>query len=322
MENNNNLHEGSKQQDAAFQVRIDEYWINKFDDLLQETYRGSAPKGAKKVMLESILAYYMDGKKKEDDEKTLAFNSDIRLISENLNTILSTIKSMTRKAQNTVASEKNLAAQTIENLERDLERKKIRIEALENRNAELENTNNVFNAVKESMENRIIELELTLKNEREGHSQALQSANNDIKDLKLQYGDLLKENKALKQFEDENSKLKEKLESEKTSVKVLNESMLIKDNKITDLENKINELHAEVKSVQSNKNKDIDDMKKILEEKLSVEKEKAVIAVEKEFNKLQVELIKVMGIINAKDSEIDRLNKELESKQVGEVKQQ
>lgn len=273
--------EPKKQKAGLGAIRPDDYVENEFKKM------AAHKKLSQTEMFECMFWNFIKGEDKEKKEQAINYESEINLISKDLNNVLSHIKSITEKAQNTVIAVNSNAEQTEKNLKLELDTVSKKLEEIEKRNLELEQTNEMFNYIKNSLDAKIVEF-----------NEILDKKSTEIKELKVlvkerdnQVKELDKENSVLKsensKLQSKNQNLLEQAYNNETKIKSLevantnfqstiNNIELLKKAEISAVEEKyqsiIYELNAKIRAYDEAKNKEIEDIKNRITTKMEAER--------------------------------------------------
>lgn len=218
----------NKQKAGLGAVRPDDYTKTKFKEM------ASNVNVSQTEMFERLLWSYVTKEREEEKRQAIDYKSEINLISMDLNNILNHFKSITEKAQETNLGITANAEQTEQNLTTKIDTLNKRIEELETRNRELEKTNDVFEDIKVSLENRNREMEDSMKSKEIELQDIIKNRDIELTDFKS----LLKEN---------NVDLKES----KKQVESLEKDNDKQHKEITRLSNELNNKEARLHSLES-----------------------------------------------------------------------
>lgn len=162
--------EKKKQKAGLNAVRPDGFIEEKFKTMAKDNRLSQTE------MFNRIFLSYLRDVRYEGRKEALNCESEINLISTNLNNILQHIKSIAEKAQDKIISISNNGEQAKNNLSTDLDTANKKIEFLENRNKELEKSNEIFTELKENMTKNITDLKEVLAKS-EGECRTLKEDN-------------------------------------------------------------------------------------------------------------------------------------------------
>lgn len=199
---NDDLHEDKKvtspekkRQKAGLNgVRPDEYVEGEFKDMAKKDSLSQT-----ELFQRMFWSYIRDGRQEKKDD-AISFEGELGLLSKNLETIMIQFKEIGNKSQNAVISLRGNIEQIEKNRKLENETLNLRIDELTNRNTELENTNKIFNEVREGLELKILSLEGISVDKEIEYKNLLADINekdSDIKSHGKTIGALEKENKEL-----------------------------------------------------------------------------------------------------------------------------
>lgn len=274
-----------KQKAGLNAVRPDDYVENKFKDMAKENGISQTD------MFNRIFLSYIRTQNNENKQSALNIESEINLISKDLNNIFSNFKSIADKAQNTIISIKTNAKQTEKNLTLNIDTLNKKNEELEKRNAEIEQSNSAFNEIKNTLGTKIKELEenSNLKNnELQDDAVQLKDREKTIRELKKQVDVLEKSNMRL---EKEVNRIHENLNTSEIKINNLEQSNAslnaafntlgkIKKSEIeaveSEYQSKIIRLEEKIKSFEETKENEIKNIKDSLKIEYEAEKKLAI----------------------------------------------
>lgn len=289
MDEEKNLEQNKpKQKPGLGAVRPDDYTTDKFKEMANENNISQTE------MFKRIFYNYLKNEREKKQQQALSLDSEINLISGNLNSILSIFKTITDKAQNTIISIETNADQTIKNLTLEIDTLKKQVTEYDNRNKELELSNSTFSEVKSSLENNIRELtELTGR---------LQKEKEQIKN------DLIFKNKKLTELEENYKRTSESYTSENKSLAGI----------VNNLRNELDTYHNKIKNLEIS-NSSLDDTIKNLQNL----KKSEIDAIEEKY-KLQIQdlEIKLKNFKESKDKEIQSIKRNIETEMTAARKEE
>lgn len=236
-DNKTNQEKVKKQKAGLNAIRPDDYVEKRFKDLAKENNFSQTE------MFNSIFWNYILDKKNEKKQLALNLESEINLISNDLNNILKHFKSISDKAQETIISITTNAEQTEKNLTSDIDTLGKQIEELKTRNSELELSNSTFNEVKANLESQLLEIAEKYKS----NGIELTEANKTIKE----------KDKTIKDLE-KNISLMEK--NEYSSVKEINRlkgDLINLENNVKNLQSTNDSLNNTINSIDTLKKSEI-----------------------------------------------------------------
>lgn len=273
--------EPKKQKAGLGAIRPDDYVESEFKKMAADK------KLSQTEMFEYMFWSFINGEEKKKQEEAISYESELSLISSDLNNVLSHIKSITEKAQNTVMTFKSNSEQTEKNLNLELDTLSKKIEEVRKRNLELERTNQIFNDVKNGLDSKIAELNglIEKKNiEIKEYEDLIKEQYRKTKELERQNSALEKENTKLQL---ENKKLLEQVSSNETKIKSLevvnvnfqstiNNIEVLKKAEISAMEEKyqsiISQLNDKIKSYDDAKTKEIEEVRDGIITKMEAER--------------------------------------------------
>ncbi|WP_097025448.1 hypothetical protein [Clostridium peptidivorans] len=262
--------EPKKQKAGLGAIRPADYVENEFKKMAADK------KISQTEMFEYMFWNFISGEEKGKKEEAISYESELSLISTDLNNVLSHIKSITEKAQNTVMAFKTNSEQTEKNLKLELDTLSKKIEEIKKRNLELEHTNQIFNDVKSGLDSKIAELNELLEKksvEIKEHEILVKEQYRKNKESEMQNSVLQKENTDIKL---ENKKILEQITADETKIKSLevvnanfqstiNNIEMLKKAEISAIDEKyktiISELNNKVKSYDDAKVKEVEEVK-------------------------------------------------------------
>lgn len=224
-------------------IRPDDWIEQKFRDICSDEGYSQTK------LFEHIFIYYLNSKYTNQKEEALPISSEIQLISENLDNILNHFKSIADKAQNTVISNKNNLELTINNLRKDLETATSKCQAFEKDNHDLTESNHAFISARENLDKQIVDLKDALKNK-----------SDDLRNVKAESADLLKEIKSLQQFCEDKKTTDKLLNKVKSELNIALDTINEKEHSITKLNNIIEELTSECQNLKDNYSQAIEEV--------------------------------------------------------------
>lgn len=180
--------------------------------------------------------YIRDGREAKR-ENAISFDGELGLISIHLESILIYFKTIATKSQDTVISLKSNTEQIEKNLKLEIETLNLKLVELTNRNTELENTNKIFNEIREGLEAKILKLSdtaLLRETENKKILEDIKGKDNEIKS---------------------NKKTIELIEKDKKELATVNatllENIILKDSKLGNLESTNVSVQNTVNSMES-----------------------------------------------------------------------
>lgn len=295
IENSNNAEELGKKENNPISVRIDATYKEMFEELVK------GKDISKKALLESMILNYVESDQSKKRNSNIDFSHEIALISGSINEILSTFKSMAAKAQDTLGSHKDFYDQQLQNLN-------IKIQTLENKNSQLEErnklleaANNGYNLEKEKLEKVIDETEAKIKlDERENRN------------LNSKITELLEQINILRRIERENAILRSENQELTNEINKLKSSLEEKFLENESLRRKLDVVNSEISEMMNKETEAIADIELRLKKEVEIEKKSVILQMQIQYNDLQAENIKNLGVINQKSEEINALKRNIE----------
>lgn len=287
---NSNIVEESKKDNNPLSVRVDPYYKEMFEELIKQ-------KGVpKKTLLEAMISSYIETSREDERESNISFVNEINLIAGNFNEIMNIFKTMAKKSQDTIGSQKSFFEQKIKNQDAAIQMLENNSTSLDRKVKELELENNSIKEDKEKLERAIQNL-----------SKADTSNEKDIAVYIRKNADLLEKLSVLQNQEKDNVILKAEIEKAKTEAKTLKSSF----DDIT-YENKklLKKISDQDESIIEMKNKKADEFKEfeiVIRKQAEIDKKLEILKLQLQYNELQAENIKNLGTINKQAEEITEL---------------
>lgn len=282
-----------KQKSGLNAVRPDDYVERMFKDMAKEKNFSQTE------MFERIFWSYITDQTNEKMQQAVNLDSEINLISKDLDNIMQHFKAIVEKSQQTVISVKANAEQTEKNLTMEVDTLKKTIDELGKRNFELEQSNNVFNEVKAGLESKISELaELNAEkdNALEEYSSEIKEKDKQNKELQKQIVTLEKDNEKLQKELPRINNL-ETLNSSLNST--LNNLEAIKKSEISAIEAKykviITDLETKLNSYGEAKTKELKELKNSLSLQHDADKKNAIADMKLEIAELKTKYAEVLS---------------------------
>lgn len=287
--------EENKKDNNPLSVRVDPYYKEVFEDLIKQK---NIPK---KTLLEAMISSYVDIGLEDERESNISFANEINLIAGNFNEIMSIFKTMTTKSQDTIGSQKSFFEQRIRNLETTIQMLENNNTALEEKNKLLELLNNSNKSDKEKLEKTIRDLnELDTSSEKEISVYIRKNA------------ELLEQINILQKEEKVKVLLKAEIEKAKNEIKVLKSSLEDKSYENGKLSKKISDMEESIIEVKNKKADEFKELEFFIRKEADVDKKMEILKMQLQYNELQAESLKNLGIINKKSEEIAELKLKLE----------
>ena len=271
----------NKKDKNPLSVRVDPYYKEVFEDLIKQ-------KGIpKKVLLETMIASYVESGREDEREANISFINEINLIAGNFNEIMNVFKTMATKSQDTVGSQKSLYEQKIKNLES-------RVQMLETDCNGLKEENRLFEA---TCNNHILEKEKLEKTICDLHTNDA-SGEEEISSYIRKNVELLEQITILQKAEKEYVLLKVEYEKEKSEIKVLKSSL---DDKISEnekLHKKLSDAEESIMEIKNKKAEEFKELEVVFRKEADIDKKMEILKLQIQYNELQAENLKYLGIIN------------------------
>jgi len=223
-------------------VRPDDYLLEKFKDIAKEKDISQSE------MFNRIFYYYLNGDREKKQEQALNLDSEINLISKDMENMLSHFKNMASKAQDTLISLRSNTEQTEKNLLLDIDTAAKKEEEYKKRNDELELFNSTFSKIKDDLSEQVALL--TQKNGK--MNETLEHQKNEIEE----------KSKKIKSLEDSIERMDKITEKEsnnlKATIKEIQEEAQVKDTKIRNFETTISSLNDTINNISVLKKAEIE----------------------------------------------------------------
>lgn len=305
---NEGLASKKKQKAGLNAVRPDDYVENKFKDMAKENGVSQTD------MFNRIFLSYIKNQNNENKQSALNVEAEIDLISKDLNNVLIHFKSIADKAQDTIICIQTNTEQTEKNLKLDIDTLTKKNEELTRRKTELEQSNNVFNEIKDTLEVKIKELNETvnLKNsELQDLSDQVKDKDKTIKELRKQSDMLEKTNIRL---EKEVGRIHEDLNTSEIKINNLEKSNAsmndtfialekLKKAEITSIQSKyqllITGLEEKIKSYDAAKEKEIQRLRDSFKIEYEAEKKLAIAEMKLELADVKSRYAEAVSELNA-----------------------
>ncbi len=295
IENSNNSEALDKKENNPISVRIDAAYKEMFEELVK------GKDTSKKALLESMILNYVESDQNKKRNSNIDFSYEIALISGSINEILNTFKSMAAKAQDTIGSHKDFYDQQLQNLNVKVQAHESKNSQLEERNKLLEAANNGYNLEKEKLEKLINETEAKIKSDEK-----------ENRNLNSKVTELLEQINILRRVERENAILKSENQELTNEINKLKSSVEEKFLENESLRRKLDVVNSEICEHRNKETEAIADMELRLKKEIEIEKKSVILQMQIQYNDLQSENIKNLGIINQKSEEINTLKRNIE----------
>lgn len=278
MKNDTEGTEKKKQKPGLNAVRPRDYVEIKFKELAKDNNLSQTE------MFEHMFWAFTRQERENEQEDALSLDSEVRLISENLNSILLHFKSIAAKAQDTLIAERTNAIQAQKNQEISIDTLEKQITEITKRNNELEQSNSAFTTIKEGLERQVWELKEQLnKNNLEFKEikEKVLKYQDDAEDLKISNHRLTKENEKIKETYIIAEKKAILLETANTALQaVINNFEALKKAEIQAIEGKskaqMKELQSRLLVFEEAKKKEFESFEKAMKIRLEAEKKIAI----------------------------------------------
>jgi hypothetical protein len=284
--------------ETPLSVRVDNYYKDLFLELSEK------PGFSRKRLLESMISSYIRKEKDEDRQSNLNLEHEISLISNSLEDILKSFKTISIKAQDTIGSARGFYQQQLENMKKNNEALELKIQGveeerkravLEKKEAQL--TNEELIRENKSFTEKISSMSAELAKVRDSHSAVL----NEIYNLRRIEGEnirLMTENKELLiQIEKNKDLIAQK---EKENQKLLNNYQITetkRDREVELLKGTVELLEEKIKKITNEKENDIKEFERIIRREAELNKESEILQLKQEYNNLQIQYIRDVGAL-------------------------
>lgn len=285
----------NKKDNNPLSVRVDPYYKEIFEDLIKQ-------KGIpKKVLLETMISSYVESGREDEREANISFVNEINLIAGNFNEIMNIFKAMAAKSQDTIGSQKSFYEQKIKNLETRIQMLETDCSGFEEKNRLLETTCNNLVLEKEKLEKTIYDLnEVDASGEKEISSYIRKNA------------ELLEQINILQKAEKESVLLKGEFEKGKNEIKALKSSLDEKISENEKLHKKISEAEESIMEMKNKKAEEFKELELVIRKEADIDKKMEILKLQLQYNELQAENLKNLGIINKQLEEVTELKLRLE----------
>lgn len=188
-------------------------------------------------LFENMFWSYIRDGREERRENAISFEGELGILSKNLENIMKSFKAIATNSQDTVLSLKGSTEQIEKNLNIEIGTLNLKLVELTNRNTELEDTNKVFNEVREGLKSEISNIsDIVLERETE---------NNNLQE------DITEKDKAIKSYEKTIVALERDNKVLVGENSGLLETIILKDSKLRNLESTNVSLQNTVNSMES-----------------------------------------------------------------------
>jgi len=289
-EKHNNIVEENKKDNNPLSVRVDPYYKEMFEELIK--HKGIP----KKTLLEAMISSYIESSREDGRESNISFVNEINLIAGNFNEIMNVFKTMATKSQDTIGSQKSFYEQKIKNQDAAIQTLENNVAALESKVKVLELDNNSNRADKEKLEKVIQNL-----------NDADISSEKDLTVYIKKNAELLEKLSTLQNQEKDNIILKAEIEKARTEAKELKSSLgdITYENK--KLLKKISNFDEEMIEIKNKKADEFREFENVTRKQADVDKKLEILNLQLQYNGLQAENLKNLGIINKQVEEINEL---------------
>ena len=284
----------NKKDNNPLSVRVDPYYKEMFEDLIKQ-------KGIpKKVLMETMISSYIESGHDDEREANISFVNEINLIAGNFNEIMNIFKTMTTKSQDTIGSQKSFYEQKIKNLETKMQMLEVDYKGIEDKNKLLEVAADNFKLEKEKLEKAIHDL-----------NEVDTSSEKEISKYLRKNAELLEQINGLQKVEKESVLQKGEFEKSKNEIKLLKSAL---DDKISEnekLHKKISNAEESIMEIKIKKAEEFKELELVIRKEAEVDKKMEILKLQLQYNDLQAENIKNLGIINKQLEEITQLKNRL-----------
>ena len=284
-----------KKDNNPLSVRVDPHYKEIFEELIKQ-------KGVpKKTLMEAMISSYIETSREGERESNISFVNEINLIAGNLNEIMNVFKAMATKSQDTIGSQKSFYEQKIKNQDAAIHMLENNGASLEKKARELELENNSNKADKEKLEKAIQSINTSdASNEK------------DIAVYIRKNAGLLEKLSILQNQEKDNVILKTEIEKSKNEAKTLKSSLedITYENK--KLHKKLLDLEESIVEIKSKKADEFKELEVVIRKQAEVDKKLEILKLQLQYNELQAESLKNLGIINKQTEEITVLKNKLD----------
>ena len=284
----------NKKDNNPLSVRVDPYYKDMFEDLIKQ-------KGIpKKVLMETMISSYIESGHDNEREANISFVNEINLIAGNFNQIMNIFKTMTSKSQDTIGSQKSFYEQKIKNLETKMQMLEVDYKGIEDKNKLLEVAADNFKLEKEKLEKAIHDL-----------NEVDTSSEKEISKYLRKNAELLEQINGLQKVEKESVLQKGEFEKSKNEIKLLKSALDDKINENEKLHKKISNAEESITEMKIKKAEEFKELELVIRKEAEVDKKMEILKLQLQYNDLQAENIKNLGIINKQLEEITQLKNRL-----------
>jgi len=287
----------NKKDNNPLSVRVDPYYKEVFEELIKQ-------KGIpKKVLLETMISSYVDSGHEGEKEAEISFVNEINLIASNFSEIMNIFKAIAAKSKDTIGSQKIFFEQKIKNLETRAQILETDCNGFEQKNKLLEATNNRLVLEKEKLERTIHDLkEVDVSGEKELSSYIRKNS------------ELLEQLNILHKAEKESVLLKGEIEKVKNEIVILKSSLDDKTNENEKLRKRMAEADETIMEMKNKKAGEFKELESVIRKETDIDKKMEILRLQLQYNELQAENLKNLGIINKLTEEASELRSRLERK--------
>ncbi len=278
-------------------VRVDAEYKEIFNKIINE-------KGiTKKQLMESMISNFIQDDSQQSREEQISFVNEINLISTNIDEIFRIFKVIANKSQDTLASVKDQYEQKLVNMNSQIDALRSNISELTERNNLFELTNNSYNLEREKLLNTIDQI------------QSKNSINDsEINKLNSKNQELLEQINSLRTLESQNHNLIQ--ENEKINRYVAKLNIILKDKniEIDILSKKEQYLSKLLDEFSERKQEEFKEIERTTKHEAELDNKMKLLEMQSQYNELQAENNRNLGIINQKTEEIILLKEKLNFK--------
>jgi chromosome segregation ATPase len=285
----------NKKDGNPLSVRINPYYKEIFEDLIKQ-------KGVpKKVLLETMISSYVESGREDGRESSISFVNEINLIAGSFNEIMNIFKSMAAKSQDTIGSQMSFYEQKVKNIETKMQILETDYKGLKEKNKLLETTDNNLHLEKEKLEKIIYDL-----------NEVDASGEKEISTYLRKNAELLEQINSLQKVEKESVILNSEYEKVKYEIKALKSALDDKINENGKLHIKISDAEETILEMRNKRINEFKDIELVIRKEAEVDKKMEILKLQLQYNELQAEDLKNLGIINKHLEEISKLKIALE----------
>jgi chromosome segregation ATPase len=285
----------NKKDGNPLSVRINPYYKEIFEDLIKQ-------KGVpKKVLLETMISSYVESGREDGRESSISFVNEINLIAGSFNEIMNIFKAMATKSQDTIGSQMSFYEQKVKNIETKMQILETDYKGIKEKNKILETTDNNLKLEKEKLEKVIYDL-----------NEVDASGEKEISTYLRKNAELLEQINSLQKVEKESVILSSECEKVKYEIKALKSALDDKINENGKLHIKISDAEETILEMRNKRINEFKDIELVIRKEAEVDKKMEILKLQLQYNDLQAEDLKNLGIINKHLEEITKLKIALE----------